>query len=552
MRQNTLKNNWMLIALLVLLIFLILCPLFSIFQKAVVRDGKLDFYQVWQTIKTSENLKTITNSLVLGLAVVLCSTIIAVPTAYILARTGFARFKFLDIVFMIPFMTPPYIASMGWILFMQKNGLFQQLFPNTGALSEGFFSFMGLVLVMSLNVFPFLLTILKNAIINIPASLEESAAVFGAGKFKRLNKIFAPLLTGNYAIGALLVFVKTLSEYGTPYTLGRRIGYYVFTTDIHKYSTTAPVDFASSASLSAVLIFICMAMWLVQNYITENKSYKLVSGKGSRSVRTELKPFGKVIAWAWIILVILISIGLPYFSIITSSLIKLRGYGLAAGNFTFDHYKELLTTPKALRAIKNSLILAISSASICSIIGTLTVIGVRKAKGFLKKALEAISLLPEMLPSIVIVLGIMLFWNSIYKLIPLYNTIGIMILAYVILYLPFTVSYVTSSYSQINESLLEAGRTFGASPAYVFKKITLPMISKGILSAWMMTFIIAFRELVTASLIAPPNTLVVSTYINREFEQGSVPLGMSMAVLCVIITVGALILFKSLTEKNGK
>lgn len=127
-----------------------------------------------------------------------------------------------------------------------------------------------------------------------------------------------------------------------------------------------------------------------------------------------------------------------------------------------------------------------------------------------------------------------------------------MILAYVILYLPFTVSYVTSSYSQINESLLEAGRTFGASPAYVFKKITLPMISKGIFSAWMMTFIIAFRELVTASLIAPPNTLVVSTYINREFEQGSVPLGMSMAVLCVIITVGALILFKSLTEKKGK
>lgn len=124
MRQNTLKNNWMLIALLILLIFLILCPLFSIFQKAVVRDGKLDFYQAWQTIRTSENLKTITNSLVLGLAVVLCSTIIAVPTAYILVRTGFARFKFLDIVFMIPFMTPPYIASMGWILFMQKNGLF--------------------------------------------------------------------------------------------------------------------------------------------------------------------------------------------------------------------------------------------------------------------------------------------------------------------------------------------------------------------------------------------------------------------------------------------
>ena len=82
--------------------------------------------------------------------------------------------------------------------------------------------------------FMFLMTMLKNAMLNIPASLEESGAVFGAGFALRLRKIFAPLLTGNYAIGALLVFVKTLSEYGTPYTLGRRIGFYVFTTDIHR------------------------------------------------------------------------------------------------------------------------------------------------------------------------------------------------------------------------------------------------------------------------------------------------------------------------------
>ena len=105
---------------------------------------------------------------------------------------------------------------------MQKRGLFQQLFPATGAWSEGFFCFGGLVLVMSLHVFPFLMTMLKNAMLNISASLEESGAVFGAVFGLWLRKIFAPLLTGNDAIGALLVFVKTLSEYGTPYTLGRR------------------------------------------------------------------------------------------------------------------------------------------------------------------------------------------------------------------------------------------------------------------------------------------------------------------------------------------
>ena len=552
MRQSITRKSGA-FALLAILAFLIVCPLVSVFAKAVIVDGRLDLYRAGQIIADPENLQTIWNSLILGVCVTLCSTVIAAPTAYLLARTQLGRHKWLDIVFMVPFMTPPYIASMGWILFMQKRGLFQQLFPFTGSFSEGFFSFGGLVLVMTLNVFPFMMTILKNAILNIPASLEESGAVFGAGFGARLRKIFAPLLTGNYAIAALLVFVKTLSEYGTPYTLGRRIGFYVFTTDIHRYSTTAPIDFGKSASLSSVLIVICMGLWLLQNYITNHNTYRLVSGKGG-AVRP--KPVWERAAWrgpgAGVCLVILVSIGIPYFSIIASSLIKLRGYGLAPGNFTLEHYGELFTTDKSLRAIGNSLFLAVASALICSVLGTLVVMAVRKAKGPLKKVLEGVSLLPEMLPAIVLVIGIMLFWNAIYDVLPLYNTMGIMVLAYVVLYVPYTVQYVTSAFNQINDSLIQAGRTFGGTPLYVFRRVTLPMIGRGILGGAMMIFIIAFRELVTASLIAPPNVLVVSTYINREFEQGSVSLGMAMAVLCVLITTGALLLMNGFAgEKEG-
>ena len=180
MKQD-LKKNLPSALLLILLAVLILCPLIMVFAKAIVNDGRLDLYQAWENIANPDNLETIRNSMLLGVCVVLCSTVIAVPTAYLLARTQLSRHSWLDIVFMIPFMTPPYIASMGWILFMQKRGLFQQLFPSTGSWSEGFFCFGGLVLVMSLHVFPFLMTMLKNAMLNIPASLEESGAVFGAG-----------------------------------------------------------------------------------------------------------------------------------------------------------------------------------------------------------------------------------------------------------------------------------------------------------------------------------------------------------------------------------
>lgn len=364
-----------------------------------------------------------------------------------------------------------------------------------------------------------------------------------------MRKIFLPLLSGNYAIGALLVFVKTLSEYGTPSTLGKRIGFEVFTTEIHRHATVAPIDFGSSATLSSVLVGICLCMWMLQNYITTRKSYNLVSGKGARRVEQSMGKGATVGAWAYIVLVLLIAVGVPYFSVISTSLINLRGYGLAPGNFTIAHYVELFTeNEKGLSALKNSVFLAVTSATICAVLGTLLVLAVRKSHSKLRKVVEAIGLLPEMLPGIVLVIGIMLFWNQIYDLLPLYNTMGIMVLAYVVLFLPYTVQYVTSSFTQISDSLMAAGQVFGGSPVYILRRITLPLIRQGIATGWMMTFIIAFRELVTASLIAPPNTLVVSTFIVREFEQGSVSVGMAMAVLCVLFSTTALLILNTVID----
>ncbi len=551
MKTIRIKKYLPLIIIAAVLIFLIVCPLAMIFLRAVIRDGRPDFVTSWQTLTESENAHMIFNSLLLGVLVVIGSTIIAAPLAYLFSRTRFAKYRFFDIIFMIPFMTPPYIASMGWILFMQKRGLLQQLVPAAAGSENWFFTLGGLVLVMSLHVFPFMLTILKNAMLNIPSSLEEAGAVFGASFMSRLRKIFVPLISGNYAIGALLVFVKTIAEYGTPATLGKRIGYYVFTTEIHRYATVAPIDFGKSAVLASVLVGVCLVMWFLQNYVTSRRSYNLVSGKGSRFTEIKLRAPAKILGWAYIAVVLLLSVGVPYFSVISTSLINLRGYGFRPGNFTLQHYIDLFTeNEKGIRALGNSLILAVSAATICAVLGTLIVIAVRKSRSKLGKVVEVMGLLPEMLPGIVLVIGIMLFWNQIYNIIPLYNTLGIMILAYVVLFLPYTIQYVTSSFTQISGSLEAAARVFGGSPAYIFRRVTLPLIMKGVFAGWTMTFIIAFRELVTASLIAPPNTLVVSTYIVREFEQGSVSVGMAMAVLCVLFTTTALLILNRSIDKQ--
>jgi iron(III) transport system permease protein len=540
-------------ALSVMMVILVLCPLGMIFARAFIHEGRPNISHALNILGREENLRTITNTLILGLSVVFGSTLIAFPLAFLTARTRIGRRKWLDIVFLIPFMTPPYIASMGWILFMQKRGLFQQLFPFTGVYSENFFSFGGLVLVMSFHVYPFLYTILKNAILNIGTGPEESAAIFGGGPVYRLRRVTLPLLSGNYAIGALVVFVKTLSEYGTPATLGRRIGFSVFTTDIHRYATVSPIDFGKSAGLSGVLISLCLLAWVLQNQITTRRIFQTIGGKGLRGGIKPLGGFRRIAAWGFVVLLLVVSIGIPYFSVLCTSLIKLRGYGIQAGNFTLQHYAALFAgNLRARAAFITSIILALSSASIAALLGTILAAAIHYSRWKGRKIVEAISLAPEMLPGIVFIIGIMLFWNTLYRYIPLYNTIGIMILGYVTLFLPYTIQYVNSSFSQIGENLTQAGRTLGGSPVYVFRRITLPLLFRGVAAGWIMTFIISFRELVTASLIAPPNTLVVSTFIIREFEQGSVSIGMAMAVICVVFTTAMLIALNRIIGREHK
>ncbi|MCR1984856.1 iron ABC transporter permease [Blautia coccoides] len=536
--------------LFVLLFVLIILPIVSVFSEAVIVDGRLDLKTAFLTVLSKGNVTTITNSLILGILVVLVSTFISTPLAFLLARTRFSKFKWLDIVLMIPFMTPPYISSMGWILFMQKRGLFQQLFPYTGSLSEQFFSLGGLVMAMSFHVFPFMTTMIKNAILNIGMNLEESAAVGGASFIYRMKKVMLPLLTGNYAIAILLVFVKTLSEYGTPSTIGNRIGFYVFTTDIHRYASTSPIDFGKASSLSSILVLICMIMWWIQNNTTSKHTYNLLGGKGKRESMYMCSKLTETLGGLYIFVIIILSIGIPYFSVIATSLIKLRGYGLAAGNFTFSHYVELFTkNNKGWEAMTTSLYLAVASATIASIIGTLLVVLIRKAKKW-KKLIEVEALLPEMLPNIVLVIGMMLFWNKIYKWIPLYNTLGFMVLVYVIMFLPYSVQYVSSSLMQTGDSLLEAGKICGGGRRYVFLHVTLPLIKGGVLQGWMMIFIIVFRELVGASLISPPNVQTVSTFIVREFEQGSASVAMAMALICVLLTTTLLIILNQVTARK--
>ncbi len=537
----TSKKMGLTIALL-LLVILIVIPLLLIGLTSIFQNNELDFLAPIKTIVEKDLSEVYINSIILGLSVVIGSTLFAAPIAFLMAKTEFQKYRWIDIVLLIPFMTPPYIGSMGWIMFMQPKGFLEQLIPALGFLSSIFFHFFGLVLVMSLHLFPFMYLIIRNALIQISGGLEEAATVHGATFNYRFRRIVIPLLLSSYAMGALLIFVKTIAEFGTPATLGRTIGYYVLTTKIHHFISSWPIDFGKATSLSMMLLSTSLFIWYIQSVVSNRFTYRLVGGKGTRRSIYTFRIGGKLLGWFYIGGLLSLSIGVPYFSIIATSTMKLRGYGLSWGNFTLDHYRELFTLHSpGLNALLTSLELSLISATIAVILGTFLALMVSINKGWSQRITDSFSLLPNTVPSIVMVVGLILFWNAPWMPLRIYNTRGIVILTYVILFLPYTVQYVKANFSQIDPTLFHAGRVFGGNYFYIFRRIILPLIIPGLIAGWMMTFIISIRELVASLMILPPSMKTSATFIFAQFEQGSVSLGMAMAVVSVGLTTLVLI-----------
>ena len=283
-------------------------------------------------------------------------------------------------------------------------------------------------------------------------------------------------------------------------------------------------------------------------YNYREKNYKLVGGKGIKRNIIDNK-IVNILSYIYLGIIILFSIIIPYFSIIATSLINVTTSGLRFDNLTFDNYIALFKKRSSINAIKTSIIMAIISATIASALALILVLASRKNKKA-SKPLLAIATLPEMIPNIVLVLGLMIFWNTIYNIIPIYNTLVFMALVYVVMFLPYGIQYISNSLMQVNESLINAGRICGSSKINLIFKIIIPLIFKGILFGWMMIFIIVFRELVASSLTAPLGCRTISTYIVSQFNQGEVGIGMAMAVVCVLISTTTLIILNICSNRS--
>lgn len=537
------------ILFLLLLSLLILVPLVLIMGQSVWNasgfhpegllpelDGTDFFTLLWQTV-------------LLGTAVSVVSLLMVFPLAFLSVKTDVGNQQWLDLLLLVPFMTPPYISAMSWVEFMQPNGFLQQLVPAAAGFASCFFSFWGLVTIMSLQVFPVIYLILKDTIRGIGDHIDEAAAVHGASFFYRLRRVYLPLVLPSCSAGLLLVFTKAISEFGAPATFGRSIGYNVMTTSIYQYVSNWPVDFGKASAISFWLMAVCLAVWKLQNSVSSRFSFNVRKSKEQYSVRYRLSGWKCVLARGYIGLVLAASIGIPYFSILAASFQKIQGNGLRFSNFTADHYRSVLSAGTlSLSALLTSLFISLIAATITVTFGFGVALWLASGKkGWFRRAVEGVCMLPNTVPGIVFLLGMISLWNSPWMPLHIYNTGFMVILAYVVLFLPNAVQYARSGIAQIDASLWEAGSLFSGRRRYLLHRIVLPLAGPHLLSAWALTFVFSMRELVASLLILPPGMQNAAAYIYAQFDQGSVSDGMALAVVSVAATSAVYALAHGLT-----
>jgi len=547
--NSKLINRFNQILAFIVLFILIIMPLCLILLKGFVPEGDQTFFDHLKQLGQSYHLKILLNSILLGVSVVILCTLIALPLSYIMTKTTLAKHQWLDLLIMIPFMTPPYIGSMGWMLTMQRNGLLEQISPIFSHMTPYFFSFFGMVLIMSCHLTPFLYIILKNALMNIHQSQEEAAEIYGGTFFYRFKKIIAPLFISGYSMGALLIFVKTIGEFGTPVTMGNRIGFRVLTSEIHHSASIWPIDFQRAALLSTLLLAVSMSVWAFQQWFQTKTNINSSSGKG-RKIKIHQSSKWNILCYVYVICELIVTIVLPYASIFANAFMKKMSQGFHLNNFTIQHFIDVLSGNGSI-ALFNSFLLATISATLASLIG-LWVVLITERGNTLGRFIDFTSLLPNTVPGIIVVIGLILFWNNKYNVLPIYNTIAILAVAYTVLYIPYAVQNIKTVNQQISKNLIEAAEISGSKGWTLFRTITLPLLTPGILSGWILIFCISMRELVASLMLRPPNTDTSSTFIYRQFEQGDSAQGMAMALLSIGLTSIILMILEIYQRKKKR
>ena len=536
----------LLISIAILVIF-VAWPVLLILFNAFFVDGNFNSTDFYNVLTEPETFQALKNSLIIASMTTIGSTIVGTFFAWLVTRTDLPYKTFMKSLFLVPFMLPSFIGALAWKMLLSPNsGYINTFFMETFGLSEPVFdiyTYYGISAVEVMYLFPFVFIQVCGALERMDPTLEESARISGAGLFTITRKITIPLVLPSIMSGALLIMLYSMAHFGTVAVLGIEQGIYNIQKLIYEkiHQSGGSFDSIRTGTVLATVLVVTAAMiiWAQQKVLSRGH-YQPMELK-LRGLRYPLLFF----CLAYIGFTIL----LPTAVIFLVGGVSTYGLPLTWENLSLDNYKYILFEYEVTKdAIFNSVTLGLAAAVITMFAGVMISYVIVKMKVRGKGILEFLGMLPFSVPGSVIALGVILAWSGKFG-INLYNTVWIILVAYIARYMAFSLKANSAALEQVHDSLMEASRSCGATMWQSLKDIVIPLVRPGMISAFFLIFLPALRELTVSIMLYAPTTRTIGVAIYTLNEDGETVMSTALAGIALILIVIGQMLINHFTKK---
>lgn len=543
-----------------ILVVFVAFPVFLIFFNAFWNSetNTFNLIDVINVLKEPSTYQALLNSVIIASGTTLGCTIVGTFFAWLVTRTDLPWKRFMKGMFLIPFMLPSFIGALAWkMLLSPRAGYINRFFMDTFNLDDPIFniySYAGIIMVEIMYLFPFVFIQVCGALERMDPTLEESARISGAGLFTITRKITIPLVLPSILSGALLIMLYSMAHFGTVAVLGIENGIYNIPTLIYEKIHQSAGSFESIRTgtvLSTVLVFTAAFIIWLQNKVLARGRFQIIAGKSFRPMELKLRGL-RIPMMVFCILYIGFTIGLPTLVIFLVGGLPTYGLPFTWENLSLDNYKFILFEHQLTKdAIFNSLTLGLSSALITMFAGVIISYVIVKMKVRGKGILEFLGMLPFSVPGSVIALGVILAWSGKFG-INLYNTIWIILVAYIARYMAFSLKANSAALEQVHDSLVEAARACGATMWQALKDIVLPLVRPGMLAAFFLIFLPSLRELTVSILLYAPTTRTIGVAIYTLNEDGETVVSAALAGVALVLLITGQTLINRFTARHAR
>ncbi|TSB47401.1 ABC transporter permease [Alkalicoccobacillus porphyridii] len=541
-------NGWNLITLFIMLFFalFILFPVILVLNKSIYDSGSGTFtlQHFAHFFERKFYWVTLWNSIKVTIVSTLLAVIIGLPLAYILRRVKILGSKTIQILIIVSYISPPFIGAYAWIQLLGRGGVITKFINDTFNLNyDGIYGFAGIVLVLTLQSFPLIFIYISGALKNLDNSLIEAAESLGYSGIQRVMKIVVPLITPTILASSLLVFMRVIADFGTPMLIGE--GYRTIPVLIYtQFMSEVGGDAGFAAAIAAIFIIVTIALFLVQRIISRQYSYSMSALKPMEVKRS----YGikNVLSHGIVYVIALLSI-LPQLVVVYTSFLETTGGQVYTGRFSLQNYETILFN-RDLSMILNTYKLGLFAIVIIVLLGIFIAYLTVRKRNMITSLLDTISMLPFVIPGSVLGIALVFAFNDS----PFFwtGTAFIMILAFVIRRMPYTIRSSTAIVSQISPSMEEAAISLGASEKRTFFKVIVPMMMPGVLAGAIMSWITILGELSASIILYSSRTQTLAVSIYSEVIRGNFGNASAYSAILTVTSILSLLLFFKLTGKK--